>query len=70
MPSLRFPGVSFLPRLEAGAFPQMPYEQITQTEYDSRVSELSTLRADQIVVTADPEKFCDTDACGTPPQAN
>lgn len=26
-------GISFLPRLELGAYPQMPYETITEEEY-------------------------------------
>ena len=26
-------GISFLPRMELGAYPQMPYEEITQEEY-------------------------------------
>lgn len=31
-------GISFLPRLPAGAFPQMPYEAIDEREYASQVS--------------------------------
>lgn len=26
-------GISFLPRLDAGAYPQMPYQEITEAQY-------------------------------------
>jgi ribonucleoside-triphosphate reductase len=30
-------GVSFLPKLERGAYPQMPYEEITKEQYAAMV---------------------------------
>jgi hypothetical protein len=33
-------GVSFLPLLDYGAYPQMPYEAITKKEYLSKVARL------------------------------
>ena len=35
-------GISFLPRLEEGAYPQMPYETITKEEYERRTALLKT----------------------------
>jgi ribonucleoside-triphosphate reductase len=40
-------GISFLPRFDIGqkkAYPQMPYEEITEEEYNRRVSELKPLQ--------------------------
>jgi len=61
-------GISFLPRLEAGAYAQMPYEEISADEYANRVAVLRPLDFTQLsknVLHEDsvPERFCDTDAC-------
>jgi ribonucleoside-triphosphate reductase (thioredoxin) len=58
-------GVSFLPRIDYGAFPQMPYEGITVEEYERRAAQLkpidfSTVAGEECV----PDRFCDGDACG------
>jgi ribonucleotide reductase alpha subunit len=57
-------GISFLPRLEQGAYPQMPYEAISATRYTEMTEELGKLsfgriRGEEIVV----ERFCDNDVC-------
>jgi len=57
-------GVSFLPRLEAGAYQQMPYEAIEEETYKDLVSKLSKLnfgrvKGEEIVI----ERFCDNDVC-------
>ena len=57
-------GISFLPRLESGAYPQMPYESIDRETYNSMLSEVGKLsfgriKGDDVVA----EKFCDTDVC-------
>jgi len=57
-------GISLLPRAEAGAYPQMPYEAITAEEYRESTEGLSRLtfgriRGEKIVV----ERFCDSDVC-------
>ena len=57
-------GVSFLPRLEAGAYKQMPYEAIEEETYKDLVSKLSKLnfgrvKGEEIVI----ERFCDNDVC-------
>ena len=49
-------GVSFLPRHELGAFPQMPYEAIDETRYRAEVGRLTALSV--------------TDADAPPPRSN
>lgn len=61
-------GVSFLPRLPAGAYPQMPYEKISEEEYRKRLANLKPLNLASTPRTSEapseaPEKFCDTDKC-------
>jgi ribonucleoside-triphosphate reductase (thioredoxin) len=57
-------GISFLPRLDSGAYPQMPYEAIDKESYDSMVTGLSKLsfgriKGEEIIA----ERFCDNDVC-------
>ena len=57
-------GISFLPRLDYGAYPQMPYEAIdeeTYNEMNAKVGKLSfgRVKGEEIVV----ERFCDNDVC-------
>ena len=57
-------GISFLPRLDSGAYPQMPYEAIDKESYDSMVTCLSKLsfgriKGEEIIA----ERFCDNDVC-------
>eukprot|EP00761_Pharyngomonas_kirbyi_P004222 gb/GECH01004226.1/.p1 GENE.gb/GECH01004226.1/~~gb/GECH01004226.1/.p1 ORF type:complete len:1717 (+),score=253.33 gb/GECH01004226.1/:1-5151(+) len=61
-------GVSLLPRLELGAYAQMPYEAVTEERYRRDVSRLQPLdvrhtRRKDADVEAD--KFCDSDRCFT-----
>jgi hypothetical protein len=57
-------GISFLPKLELGAYKQMPYEEITEKEYDKMVSKLSFLSFRQVKGNeAEVEKFCNNDTC-------
>ena len=60
-------GISFLPRMEAGAYPQMPYQSITEDEYKSEVSRLKPLDFSKVVMGDTrqplPERFCDTEVC-------
>lgn len=57
-------GISFLPRLEMGAYKQMPIEAIDEATYKEMVSRLKPLNlgassfADPL-----PEKFCDNNEC-------
>ncbi len=57
-------GVSFLPRLEAGAYQQMPYEAIDEETYQNMIENLGKLnfgrvRGEEIII----ERFCDNDVC-------
>jgi adenosylcobalamin-dependent ribonucleoside-triphosphate reductase len=64
-------GVSFLPRLEAGAYEQMPYEQIDRATYVSMTEllspiDFSTAYAQQVDPGAPvevPDKFCESASC-------
>ena len=57
-------GISFLPKLELGAYKQMPYEEITQKEYDKMVNKLGFLSFRQVKGNeAEVEKFCNNDTC-------
>jgi len=55
-------GISFLPQTPAGAYEQMPYEEIDENTYNLYVAKLKNLdiidRQD-----ANPEIYCDNDAC-------
>ena len=57
-------GISFLPKLDFGAFPQMPYEAIDLETYTKMKSELGKLnfgrvKGEEIIA----ERFCDNDVC-------
>jgi hypothetical protein len=63
-----FVGVSFLPRLEQGAYPQMPIQAITKQQYEEMVQRIDPsalqgtpvyLRPDETVI----ERYCDSDRC-------
>lgn len=60
-------GISFLPRLEYGAYPQMPYEAISENEYNERRLKLKKLELSPYVCRDDgntvPDKFCDASGC-------
>lgn len=55
--------VSFLPITETGAYAQMPYEAITEEEYDRRVAALSEVDLSGEGQAAIGEEFCTTDKC-------
>lgn len=60
----RLKGVSFLPRLPKGAFPQMPYEEITHEEYDTLSTGLKPLDFSKVKeAKAEVERFCDGEHC-------
>ena len=57
-------GISFLPKTEIGAYKQMPYEEITETDYRKMLESLDTLsfrsvKGSKAVV----ERFCNNDTC-------
>lgn len=59
----RLKGISFLPKLEKGAYPQMPYEEITKEEYEKQSQNIKEIKVKNISVVANPDKFCDNDTC-------
>lgn len=56
-------GVSFLPNIKEGAYPQMPYEAISDEQYADLMKNLKPL--DFKKMNSDPEKAvgCDNDKC-------
>lgn len=62
-------GVSFLPRLSAGAYPQMPYEEIDEATYGARVAGLGEIDFSGLEGpdSSMPDKFCDTAQCEIEP---
>ncbi|KAL0484559.1 ribonucleoside-triphosphate reductase [Acrasis kona] len=64
-------GISFLPRFDMGqkkAYPQMPYEEIDEEEYQRRKASLKQLQF-QSGEEPSPDKFCDMDSCQIKPPA-
>lgn len=56
--------VSFLPRLEAGAYAQMPYEEITKEKYEQMANNLIPLDFSNLFSEeALGEKYCSNDSC-------
>jgi len=61
-------GISFLPKLPAGAYPQMPYEAITEEQYEEILSQIEFLdfgsKSDQNPERLNPpDLYCDTGNC-------
>lgn len=55
--------ISFLPKLEAGAYAQMPYEAITEEKYEEMNDKVSPIDFVSINQDSKGEKFCTTDVC-------
>ena len=57
-------GISLLPRHELGAYKQMPYEAITEDEYNKQVKKLGRLSFVGVEgEEAEIDKFCNNDVC-------
>ena len=57
-------GISLLPKMEQGAYRQMPYEEVSKEEYDKMVKSLGFLSFRQVKGNeAEVEKFCNNDTC-------
>lgn len=58
-------GVSFLPRIELGAYKHMPYEAISKEKYEQLYAQLQPLdlSSDSSVNNDVPDKFCDAAGC-------
>jgi hypothetical protein len=56
-------GISFLPKCDYGAFPQMPYEEITEQVYLDRCKDLKPLQINSMSEDSVGEKYCDGESC-------
>jgi adenosylcobalamin-dependent ribonucleoside-triphosphate reductase len=56
-------GVSFLPLLEEGAYPQMPYEEISKEKYEKIMLSLLPIDFSKTAIESDSEKYCNNDVC-------
>ncbi|KAJ2360411.1 hypothetical protein H4S01_005743 [Coemansia sp. RSA 2610] len=61
-------GVSFLPRVDSGAFPQMPYEAISENVYKQMAAKIKPeaqlhLVKDSEQRDAEAERFCSNEQC-------
>lgn len=55
--------ISFLPKIETGAYAQMPYEAITKEKYKELAAKVSPLNLIEMSQEAKGEKFCNNDTC-------
>lgn len=65
----RLKGISFLPRLEHGAYAQMPMESITEDQYKQLCIGVMPLQFHHISIRDDdatPDRFCDGESCTAP----
>jgi hypothetical protein len=59
----RLKGISFLPKLDYGAYPQMPYEGITEEKFHELKGKLKNLEFGTSSEDSIGELFCDSDSC-------
>jgi len=63
----RLKGISLLPRANGGAYKQMPYEAITEQDYEKQVKKLGYLSFVGVEgEQAEVDKFCNNDVCDIP----
>lgn len=55
--------ISFLPKLETGAYAQMPYEAISRERYDELIKNIRPIEFEVLNEDSAGEKFCTTDVC-------
>ncbi|MCO5233343.1 MAG: hypothetical protein LC105_00360 [Chitinophagales bacterium] len=55
--------ISFLPKLELGAYAQMPYEAITKEVYQQSIKNIKNINFSNLSEDVEAEKFCTTDKC-------
>ncbi len=55
--------ISFLPKIELGAYAQMPYEAITKEQYVEMAARVTPLNLIEMSQEAKGEKFCSNDTC-------
>ena len=59
----RLKGISFLPKVEQGAYKQMPYEEITENRYNKLIEGIGTMKFKDVEEDSKPELFCDGESC-------
>jgi hypothetical protein len=59
----RLKAISFLPRLEAGVYAQMPYEAISRQQYLDLSKQISHFSFLSLAEDAEQERFCTNDTC-------
>jgi hypothetical protein len=55
--------ISFLPKLELGAYAQMPYEAITKEQYETMAAKVTAIDFKTLSEDSVGEKFCNNDTC-------
>lgn len=55
--------ISFLPKVDSGAYAQMPYEAITKEKYEELAAKVTPLRLVEMSQESVGEKFCNNDTC-------
>ncbi len=55
--------ISFLPKLEMGAYAQLRYEAISKEEFDEKSAKVKPIEYVDMSTDAEAEKFCTTDKC-------
>jgi len=55
--------ISFLPKVEQGAYAQMPYEAITKEEYMKRYASTKPFSVGTVSQDSKPELYCDSEKC-------
>lgn len=55
--------ISFLPKLESGAYAQMPYEAITKEKFLELNASIKYIQINQLKEDSEMEKYCDNSAC-------
>lgn len=56
-------GISFLPKLEYGEYPQMPYESVTDGVYQEMYSKVNLMDFSSLSRDSEVSKYCDSDKC-------
>ena len=55
--------ISFLPKVEGGAYEQMVYESIDENKYNSMMSNIKDVDLTSMSTDSSQELFCDNDSC-------
>jgi len=55
--------ISFLPKLESGAYAQMPYEAISKEKYAEMKGAMGNIELMQTGEDVEAELFCNNDTC-------